>query len=188
VEFKSPDEGGAEEIDLTLLDGTMNVFDLQGNPMETTANSAARLSPENGRERCLQRIPETLWLSLSPDGWLGPAPFNLLFSGKGEANLPPASEGDERPDSLHQAEGPGPLQKTIGRPQDTGSGESQDEPGTALFQGVKNEHQRDGQQAKQGQRIHRHSSISRIYPYSIIKKHVENGQTEYPYDERGGNP
>jgi len=48
VEFKSPDEGGAEEIDLTLSDGTMNVFDLQGNPLETTVNSAAHLSPDDG--------------------------------------------------------------------------------------------------------------------------------------------
>jgi hypothetical protein len=37
VLFVDPGDGGPYEIDLTLADGTVNFFDLQGNPLETTA-------------------------------------------------------------------------------------------------------------------------------------------------------
>jgi hypothetical protein len=47
VEFVDPGDGGPYEIDLTLEDGTLNYFDLQGNPLETTAmNTGAAPSPD----------------------------------------------------------------------------------------------------------------------------------------------
>jgi hypothetical protein len=37
VEFEDPGDGGPNEIYVTLSDGTVNYFDLQGTPLETTA-------------------------------------------------------------------------------------------------------------------------------------------------------
>ncbi len=47
VEFVDPGDGGAMEIDVTLSDGTLNYFDLQGNPLETTAMQPGTIPTED---------------------------------------------------------------------------------------------------------------------------------------------
>ncbi len=47
VEFVDPGDGGPDEINVTLSDGTVNYFDLQGSPQETTAMSEGTSPPPN---------------------------------------------------------------------------------------------------------------------------------------------
>lgn len=42
-----PGDGGAMEIDVTLSDGTLNYFDLQGNALETTAMQPGTIPTED---------------------------------------------------------------------------------------------------------------------------------------------
>src|SRR5262249_22941615 len=73
----------------------------------------------------------------------------------GRAGPPqPANHGDARPYGLDQAEGPGPLQESIGRAHQAGAGEGQDEPVRAPFQGVGHQHGGDGEEAEQRQGVH----------------------------------
>ena len=70
------------------------------------------------------------------------------------AYQPPAAQGHHRPDRFDQTERPRALQEAIGRGQNAGAGEAENEQSITLLEGVADDHRRDREQAKNAERIH----------------------------------
>lgn len=69
--------------------------------------------------------------------------------------LPPAAQGHQSPDGLHEAERPRALEETVNRAKRAGEGEGKYEPGAATFQRVGNEHGGNSEQSVKRERTHR---------------------------------
>ena len=70
----------------------------------------------------------------------------------------PAADCNGRTDRLHDPEWPGTLKEAVGRAERTRDGKREHEPRAALFEGVGDQHRRDGEQAKSRKRCHAGSS------------------------------
>ena len=71
-------------------------------------------------------------------------PMEFLYA----CNGPPPPHGHQAPDALHKPERPCALQEAVSGAQPAGRGEREDEPGTAILQGVEDQHRRDREQSK----------------------------------------
>src|SRR6478609_5097036 len=60
----------------------------------------------------------------------------------------PSPQRHNGPDRFDQTKRPGALQKAVSRTERAGHGEQQNEPMAAIFQGVTDQHRRDGEQAE----------------------------------------
>jgi hypothetical protein len=65
-----------------------------------------------------------------------------------------SSECNDRPNPLHQPKWPSPLKESIRRPQNASNGEPKHVPWGAIFHCVKNQHQANCDQTKEGESIH----------------------------------
>ena len=65
---------------------------------------------------------------------------------------PPTPERDDGPDGLYESKRPSSLKEPVRGSQDARASERQDEPMAAVLERVGDEHRRDGEQAKAGQR------------------------------------
>src|SRR5262245_43202932 len=72
----------------------------------------------------------------------------------GSRRQPPAPRCDARPDGLDHSEGPGAVQESIGRAQSAGTGEGQDEPRAAPFEGIEDQHEADRDKTEESKTIH----------------------------------
>jgi len=72
---------------------------------------------------------------------------------------PPSAHCDQRPDRFDQSKRPSPLNEAIDRCQDASASEGQNEPGTAMFQCIENQHGTDGEKSEKRQIIHRKNSL-----------------------------
>ena len=68
--------------------------------------------------------------------------------------MPPSRNGYAGPYRFNHAERPCSLQKTICAGKRARPGEGQDEPRASIFQRVKDEHQRNGDEPKRRQQVH----------------------------------
>ncbi len=65
-----------------------------------------------------------------------------------------APQRDQSPDRLDQPEGPGALQKAVGRAQRAGCGEAEDVDAAAWLQRIKDKHGADGEKPEGGEQVH----------------------------------
>jgi hypothetical protein len=68
---------------------------------------------------------------------------------------------DKGPNGFDNPEWPCALQESVDGSQSTRAGESHDEPGTAIFQRIEDQHRGDGGQAEEGEVIQKHRFIIR---------------------------
>ena len=79
----------------------------------------------------------------------------------------PAAERDHGPDGLDEAKGPGSLHKAVDGAEGTCSGEGEDEPAAAPFQGIAHQHRGYREQAEYCQGCHR-ARRGRLRFYALV--------------------
>ena len=79
---------------------------------------------------------------------------SAVTTSRGARLLGPAPDCDPGPYGLDHAEGPCTLQETIKRSESTGAGECQNEPRTAIFQRIEDQHRAHSSQTEKRKSIH----------------------------------